>query len=260
MTETAQVPEVVDVVEKRLAKIDGGPQPPALTGYDALIEKAVLNGAGMEQLEKLMELQERHEANEARKAYHRAMAAFKADPPEIYKDASVGYAHKKGDGSTNYKHATLANVAEKINRALSAHGLSASWKTEQSERGITVTCRIVHELGHHEETSLTAGADNSGKKNSIQAIGSTVSYLQRYTILALTGLATKEMDDDGNSAGGDTAYLSNDQLNILTDKIKECGWTEAEFLSQAKVESLECIPAAGFTPWLGWLQKNKKEA
>jgi hypothetical protein len=42
---------------------------------------------------------------------------------------------------------------------------------------------------------MSAPPDNSGSKNPIQAIGSTQSYLQRYTALALLGIATKDMPD-----------------------------------------------------------------
>src|SRR3990167_9321834 len=48
-----------------------------------MIEMAVAGKADLEQLEKLLALQERWEANEARKAYHKAMAEFKANPPQI---------------------------------------------------------------------------------------------------------------------------------------------------------------------------------
>jgi hypothetical protein len=53
-------------------------------------------------------------------------------------------------------------------------------------------------MGHSEEGAVLEGApDTSGSKNSIQAVGSTVSYLERYTLLAATGLAAKDQDDDG---------------------------------------------------------------
>ena len=65
---------------------------------------------------------------------------------------------------------------------------------------MSVICTISHWQGHAESTKLSAAPDNSGSKNSIQAIGSTISYLERYTLLALTGLATHDMDDDGNAA------------------------------------------------------------
>ncbi len=152
-------------------------------------------------LEKMLEMQFRYEANEARKAFVVAMAAFKANPPQIVKDRTVSY------GQTKYNHASLANVTACINSALSEHGLSSAWKTEpvpateHEKAKIRVTCKITHVMGHSEETSLDALPDDSGKKNLIQQAGSTITYLQRYTLLALTGLATYEQDDDGNGAG-----------------------------------------------------------
>lgn len=148
----------------------------------------------VDKMAKLQEMGERYEANEARKAYHVAMAAFKKEPPEITKDKLVSYKEVK------YTHASLANVTNTINIALSEHGLSASWIQDQTDKGIKITCRITHELGHYEETSLTAPPDGTGSKNAIQAIGSTVTYLQRYTLLSLTGLATADQDDDGAGA------------------------------------------------------------
>lgn len=161
-----------------------------------LLQIAVSNGAELDKLEKLMDMQLRWEQNEAKKAYHRAMAAFKANPPEIYNDSTVDYQTSKG--RTHYTHATLGNITTLINKSLSEHGLSASWKTDQLENGsVVVTCIITHELGYSEQTTLRSAPDVSGGKNPIQAIGSATKYLQRYTILALTGLATKENEDDG---------------------------------------------------------------
>jgi hypothetical protein len=66
---------------------------------------------------------------------------------------------------------------------------------------VKVTCKLTHKQGHSEEVTLEAPLDTSGGKNNIQAMGSSVSYLERYTLLAITGLATKEQDDDGASTG-----------------------------------------------------------
>jgi hypothetical protein len=158
------------------------------------------SGGDVASLEKMLELQERWEKNEARKAYHEAMTAFKADPPRLIKTKQVTYQTSKGQ--TDYKHADLANVVEIINSALSNHGLSASWKTNQ-ENTISVKCTITHVLGHSESTTLSSPPDSSGGKNSIQAVGSTVTYLQRYTLLALLGLAAHDQDNDGQSASND---------------------------------------------------------
>ncbi len=151
-------------------------------------------------LTELLVLQERWDATEAKKEYVQAMSAFKANPPKIIKDRTVNYSTSKG--TTNYKHATLHNVTSCLNKALSEHGLTASWVTSQENGNVKVTCVIVHTMGHSESTSLSAPPDATGSKNAIQAIGSTVTYLQRYTLLALTGLATADQDNDGKPPNG----------------------------------------------------------
>ena len=162
----------------------------------SLIMAAVAGKANLEQVEKLMILQERFEKRAAEKAYNKAIADFKANPPEIIKESKVDFESAKG--RTHYKYANLANVIEKVTPELSKHGLTVSWRTAQNGK-VSVTCRISHELGHYEETTLQADNDSTGNKNPIQALGSAVSYLQRYSVLCLLGLACADADDDGRS-------------------------------------------------------------
>ena len=206
-----------------------------------LIQIAITGGADLDKLEKLMVLQERWEANEARKAYNEAMSAFKENPPKIDKDRHVGYASKTG-GRVGYSHASLANVTEKITAELSKHGLSASWKVKQNG-AISVTCIITHVKGHSEDVTLTANADNTGSKNDIQAIGSTISYLQRYSILCATGLATFDQDNDGVK---EEPKIDENKLKILKDLIKELSVDEAQFLTYMAVEKIEDILMSGY--------------
>jgi hypothetical protein len=196
-----------------------------------LIQAAITQGSNLEQLEKLLSLQERWEQNEAKKAYNKAMAAFKANPPKIDKDRHVGYSTAKG--KTSYSHASLYNVVDKITAELSKYGLSSSWRTEQTNNQIKVSCRISHELGHFEETSLTADADNTGSKNSIQAIGSTVSYLSRYSLLSILGLATQDQDNDGQLPED---KIDENKVKILNDLIKELEVDLPKFLEYMAVE------------------------
>lgn len=163
-----------------------------------MIRLAVTGGADLEKLEKLLTLQERWEVNEAKKAYNRAMADFKANAPNLIdKESLVDYTTRQGI-KVKYKYATLANVIEKITEKLSEYGLSASWRTKQDGM-VVVTCCITHVAGHSEETTLSASADTSGSKNPIQAIGSTITYLERYTLLAMLGIATYDQDDDART-------------------------------------------------------------
>lgn len=170
------------------------------TSPSALLRIAIEQGADLDRMERLMVLQERWEANEARKAFVNAMAAFKAEPLVIYKRKQVGYTTKEG-AFVGYKHAELSDVTAEVVPAMARHGLSHRWDVGQLSGQISVNCIVTHALGHSERVSMEAPPDASGKKNAIQAVASTVSYLQRYTLLAATGMATTGMDDDG--AGGD---------------------------------------------------------
>ena len=220
-----------------------------------MVRYAIEKGATIEQLEKFMALKERNEANEAKKAYNAAMASFKADPPKIEKDKTVGYS--AGGGRVGYKHASLYNVTQKINAALSAWGLSATWATKQEGKQIAVTCTITHKFGHSESTTLSAEADNTGSKNGIQAIGSTITYLERYTLLALTGLATFEQDDDGQAAV--TAFIDEKELNQILDLIAEKEANITKFLAYLKIEALEKMPKAMYTKAIAALQAKTKK-
>jgi hypothetical protein len=193
------------------------PQPEALTITSPtpsdLLRIAVSQNADIDKLKQLMDLQERWERNEARKAFVAAMTEFKKDPPLIIKNKHVQF------GQTNYNHATLDQVCDAVIKGLSAHGISHRWKVDQSDKEwIKVTCILTHDLGHFEETTLQGAPDNSGSKNSIQAIGSSVTYLQRYTLLAATGLAASNDTDgrapasNGNGSAAGPAPLSRDTI------------------------------------------------
>lgn len=241
-----KVPEVV--TENEVVPVESKQMNPM-----GLIEMAVSQNADIDKLEKLMVLQERWEKNEARKAYVKAMADFKKNPPEISKDSHVRYETQKG--ITEYSHATLANVTSTINSALSAHGLSAGWVTEQNEKEIAVICTITHILGHSESTKLSAFPDTTGSKNSIQAIGSTITYLQRYTLLTLTGLATHE-DDDGKSSES-VEHITPNQVADLNSMITELKADEPAFLKWLGVESIETIPANDYGKAVNGLNRKR---
>jgi len=212
----------MDKENKDLAEI---PQKSISGSSPAEIAANILKfGGNLEGLEKLMALQERHEANEARKAYHAAMAEFKKNPPEVLKSKKVSY--KTSSGQTEYSHADLGEASIAIAEALAKHDLNATWRQKQDTNGITITCTLTHKLGHSESTSLTAPPDNSGGKNTIQAISSTNSYLERYTLFAITGLAPKGIDDDGRGSEAKQPEKKSEKKTI-TPKTK-VGWNHAK--------------------------------
>jgi len=230
-TEVKVIPET-----KPLAKAD-------ITPMD-MLNMAVQQNADLDKLEKLMALQERWEANEAKKAYVRAMTEFKANPPELFKNKHVRYETSKG--VTEYSHPSLDHVANTLAEAMSKHGLSFTWETEQGEGGlIKVSCIITHEQGHSERVSLQSSPDQSGGKNNIQAVGSAVKYLQRYTLEAAAGVATKDRTDDDGQAAEPVEFITEEQVNTLHSSATETGTLKGfeKWLKTIKIDSIGQIRA-----------------
>lgn len=164
----------------------------------SMIERVVMNpDADLDKLERMLAMKERMDAQNARVSFARALSDARAEIPPIMKDATVDFTTNKG--RTHYKHETLAGIAKVIDPILSRHGLSYRFRTDQGQGGVRVTCIVAHAEGHSEETTLAGAPDGSGSKNSFQAVGSAVTYLQRYTLKAALGLSA-EVDDDGRSA------------------------------------------------------------
>jgi len=184
---------------------------PAPAGPLAAAIQAIHAGMTIEQMQGLMGLQKEWEANEARKAYVVAMAEFKRHPPEIFKRKQVSF------NETSYMHATLGDVTTAIVNGLAEHGISHRWDTKQEGAKITVTCILTHSLGHSESTSLEGAPDSSGKKNGIQQVASTVTYLQRYTLLGASGLATKDVEDDDGAGATPPPEIPDALLQAARD-------------------------------------------
>src|SRR4249920_500574 len=219
-----------------------------LTPMD-MLNRAVDNNASMEVLERLMALQERYEANQARKAFDRAIAQAKAEITPVVRNA-VGHNAKR--------YADFAAIARAVDPIITKFGLSYRFRTAQNER-ISVTCVLSHEAGHSEETTLSGPSDTSGNKNSIQAIGSTLTYLQRYSLVQALGLAAAN-DDDGNGGknGNGSATITDAQADEINKLLIETKSNLVLFLKRIKLESLTEIRADKFAEVMTLIRENAK--
>ncbi|CAB3698769.1 ERF superfamily [Achromobacter denitrificans] len=172
---------------------------------------AVQQGATLEQVEKMMDLQERWAKAEAKKAYDEAFANFKAEAVKIIKGKDVTDGPLRGKA-----YAELHDVVNAVTPALSKHGLSSSWKLTRDEKDwMEVTCYLRHVGGHEESVSMGGPPDNGGAKNAIQARASTKTYLERYTLKAITGLSEQKDDNDGNGAAHAAEDLRDEWISKL---------------------------------------------
>lgn len=213
----------------------------------AMLAQAIERGMPVETIDKLMVLGERYDATQARKAFDMAIAAAKAEIPVVIKNAT---------GHNSKRYADFAAIARAVDPVISKHGLSYRFRTVQTEK-ISVTCVLSHEAGHYEENTLTAMADTSGNKNAIQAIGSTLSYLQRYSLVQALGIASSE-DDDGRAAGSGDA-INSEQVDTLRALIVEVAADIPRFCKYMKVERIEDISAARFGAAVAALEAKRDQ-
>jgi hypothetical protein len=163
-----------------------------------LLSQALAQNVPIETLERLMDLQERWDAKQAKSAYLNAMSKFQSLCPVFKKNKKVNYPSKSGGGNVKYNYTELGSITKTIQPFLEECGLSYRWEFEDLEDKIKCDCVISHVAGHSERCSMRAGKDSSGNKNDIQSIGSTRTYLQRYTLIGGLGLSTADEDNDGN--------------------------------------------------------------
>jgi hypothetical protein len=162
----------------------------------SFVERVVCDPSiDVNKLEQVFALQERVADREARRQFAAAMNALQREMPQVTKDAI----------SQNRRYATYEAVDRAIRPYYTKHGFSVSFTVHAANNRIRVGCKVKH-VGNHEETDyeLESGPDMSGArgqatKTEVQGVGSVVSYLKRYTIMAAFAVALQddETDDDG---------------------------------------------------------------
>lgn len=212
----------------------------------SLLQTAIEKGIEPDKLDKMFELQERYEVNQAKKAFNHAMSEFAKNAPKLVKDRKVAFKQ------TQYNYVTLASVVNEVQKVMSKLGLSHRWKTNQENQMITVECIVTHEQGYSESSDFTAPPDTSGAKNAIQAIGSTISYGQRYTLLSILGLSAFE-DDDARSAVN-VEFITPEQVKMINELMLKTKTKLGQFLGYLKVDSLDKLPVIRFASAINALE------
>lgn len=220
-----------------------------------MLSRAVETGASLEMVEKLMTLQERWDASLARKQFDAAVADAKAEIPAITRNAT---------GHNSKRYADFAAIAKVVDPIIGKHGLSYRFRTTQNGT-IAVTCILSHKAGHSEETTLSGPADGSGNKNAIQAIGSTLTYLQRYSLVQMLGLAAAA-DDDGKAGGSASVdetppapgSITEQQEDNIRDLLEAKSVSLAAFLNWVKQKRICDIPADQYDGCIAGINNFRK--
>ena len=120
-----------------------------------------------------------------------ALAKAQSTFPTITRDKTVKVTSKTGK-SYSFKYAPLDVVLGAVRAPLAANGLAL---LQTLDEGSLVTS-LMHESG-----AFVTGRFALPATDDIQALGSAITYLRRYAIQAILGIAAED-DDDGNRAAG----------------------------------------------------------
>jgi len=117
----------------------------------------------------------------------------------------------KGGGSYSYSYCDIADVLEACLKPFSTEGIAVmQYPTIETgfgeQRGVLVSVRTVlgHKSGQWVSCSISAMADGMGP----QSLGSAITYLRRYGLQLIAGIAADE-DEDGSIANGEQEESHN---------------------------------------------------
>lgn len=195
------------------------------TRLHPMIRDAKLAGVDTETIAKMMALQREWEAGEAKRAYTSALVDLKRDLPSVIaRDRKVDFG--QGASRVTYTHTSLAGVMDAVTDALTNHGFSLGWEPSTAGNMVTVACRLTHAGGHSEASTISAPIDTKGSKSQAQGVASTITLLQRYTALAILGIATADMAEPKGEADG-TKVDSARNLRMVRE-LQKAGKSVAE--------------------------------
>lgn len=159
------------------------------------------------------------------KELYKALSAFQAEVPNIYKNAK-GY---------NYKFADLGEINDVIKPLLTKHGLGYAQPLE----GSSIKTILFH-VESGESLESVADVPQGVKLNSMndfQVLGSAITYLRRYSLSSMLGLIT---DEDADAAGEQVKAKApkeiRDRKAESAQGSEPMGETSDQTLSRAKTE------------------------
>ena len=146
-------------------------------------------------MERLLDMQERVLNRNAEMAFYAAMSELQDAMPTIKKEGEI-----KVGGQVRSRYARFEDILGQTKPLLKQYGFSVAFKSNFVDGQLEITGTLSHREGHHESTTMRLPFDESGSKNNVQAIGSSVSYGKRYVYCMLLNINITEDDDDGRAA------------------------------------------------------------
>lgn len=182
----------------------------------SIVQQAIEKGMTGAELNSLADFAERMQNREDRISFGDAMARFRDDIPVVVRSRGI----KNKSGEIRYMAAALEDVAGPLMKALAAQGIMYRWKSTDLPDGRTrVTCylRLKGTAYEEEGATLAAPPDTEGGKDALKAVGSTVSYLEKYTLMESCGFHVHGTDPEAVPLDGITNETGIDWIESIKE-------------------------------------------
>jgi len=169
----------------------------AASGIIAVIEAAAKNPrVNVDKMERLLNMQLTIMQKQAEMAYTTAMMRLQTKLPRITKNGLIAFTDKGGN-ERKTPYARYEDIDKVIRPLMLDEGFVIDFDTRWDKDGATIVGSITHDSGHKRSSEIRLPLDTSGSKNTLQAMGSTISYGQRYLVKMLLNLIFEGEDNDG---------------------------------------------------------------
>jgi hypothetical protein len=248
--------------EAALAQSGATLAPSTATDLTQLIQVA-REGMSPDALEKLVGLCERVADRRAAQEFSAALAAFQRDcPPIIRRTENSQFMVTRSGVKRPSMYANLEDIATTVRESLAANGLSYSWgNAVVLGDSITMSCVLAHVGGHRRESSVTLPHESRAGSSPQQKYGSTITYLQRYSLVQVLGLTTCDEDNDGNAEeSGPLGTLTEEQARQISDLLIEANADRGKFLKYMGLPEdakLSQIPACDYERAIAALETKR---
>jgi ERF superfamily protein len=189
-------PATASIVQPHLPPLNEAEESTALAPTSNVVlmfERLATNpDVNVEKLERLIAMQERILAHNAKAEFDAAFSEMQGEIPTITERGEILV-----DGVLRSRYAKHEDILDVVKPILKKYGFAIRHRNVFENGTVKIIGILSHRSGHSEQDEFVAKADDSGKKNAIQALGSTRAYGQRYTTIALLNISTRGADDDG---------------------------------------------------------------
>jgi hypothetical protein len=154
------------------------------------------------------------------------------------------------------QYSTLSSILDAIRDPFAVNGLSVTQTMEVLPTGLQMLCtRLLHNSGEYIDSKMLLPTESNPQK-----MGSLITYLRKYSLMAIAGVASE--DDDGNSASGNaepsSPRISIEQVMELEELINGNSRVRKMVLDNCR-QNMATITVDRYAGALKWIKSELKK-